>query len=304
LLSGNWCEALCKEIVIKAKMPTLLVRYGEIGLKSPSVRRRFEQQLIRDIRTRHAQANTPCIISEARGRLFVDSDDWRRSCEILSRTFGVVSFSPTTQARTDLPSLTQAVLEFSEPVMFKNATFAVRPRRSGNHPYTSQDMAEKLGDALRQRFADLNVKVALDDPDLEISVEVRDKVAYMFTSVLPGPGGMPLSTQGKVLSVVASERGIASTWLMMKRGCSVLGMTDDPSLLRPLDAWYPNLKSMTHEPDILKAAQNNECIGIALELSLDDIPRKGALKGDLPVFYPLVGMSEEETKGLIDRIRA
>lgn len=303
LLFENGCEALCEEIVIKAKMPTLLIRYGEIGLKSPSVRRRFEQQLVRDIRTRHAQANTPCIISQARGRLFVDSDDWRRSCEILSRTFGVVSFSPTTQAPSDLPSLTEAVLEFSGSVMFKNATFAVRPRRSGNHTYTSQDMAEKLGEALLQRFSHLNIRVALDDPDLEISVEVRDSVAYMFTSVLPGPGGMPLSTQGKVLSVVDSERGLASTWLMMKRGCSVLGMTHDPSLMQPLDAWYPNLNSISPEEDIFEAARKNECIGIALELSLEEIGRKGATKGDLPVFYPLVGMSEEETKGLIVRIR-
>lgn len=285
-------------------MPTLLVRYGEIGLKSPSVRRRFEQQLVRDIRIRHAQANTPCIISEARGRIFVDSDDWRKSCEILSRTFGVVSFSPATEAPSDLPSLTEAVLEFSKPVMFRNATFAVRPRRSGNHPYTSQDMAEKLGEALLRRYSDLDIKVALDDPDLEISVEVRDKVAHMFTSILPGPGGMPLSTQGKVLSVLTSERGIASTWLMMKRGCSVLAMTEDASLIRPLDAWYPNLRAIQPEEDLFDIATRNECIGIALEWGLGDISLKGAPKGDLPVFYPLVGMNEEETKGLIGRIRA
>ncbi len=298
-----WCEGLCKEIVIKAKMPTLLIRYGEIGLKSPSVRRRFEQQLIRDIRTRHALANTPCIISQARGRLFVDSDDWRKSCELLSRTFGVVSFSPTSQAPSDLPSMTKAVLEFAEPVMFTNATFAVRPRRSGNHPYTSQDMAEKLGEAILERFAGLKVKVALDNPDLEISVEVRDKTAYMFTSILPGPGGMPLSTQGKVLSVAGSERGLASTWLMMKRGCSVLVMAEEPSMLKPLDAWYPNLSSIPFEEDLFACAEREGCIGIALEHSLSEIEEMGPEKGGLPVFYPLVGMSEEDTKGLIDRIR-
>jgi thiamine biosynthesis protein ThiI len=285
-------------------MPTLLVRYGEVGLKSPSVRRRFEQQLIRDIRTRHALAGTPCVITQSRGRLFLDSDDWRKSCEILSRTFGVVSFSPVTQAPSDLPALTQAVLDFTEPVMFKDATFAVRPRRSGNHPYTSQDLAEKLGEAIRVRFSPLNAKVALDNPDLEISVEVRDNTAYMFTSILPGPGGMPLSTQGKVLSVVSSERGLASTWLMMKRGCSVLAMARDQSMLKPLDAWYPNLRSMPPAEDLIDAAVKNECIGIALELSMSDVSERSFVKGDLPVFYPLVGMSEEETKGLVRRIVA
>lgn len=260
--------------------------------------------MIRDIKTRHMLANTPCVISQSRGRLFVDSDDWRKSCEILSRTFGVVSYSPVEQAPSDLEQLTEAVISFSEPVLFKGATFAIRSRRSGNHPYTSQTLAQKLGKAILESYSKFDIKVALDDPDVEISVEVREGKAYMFTSILPGPGGMPLSTQGKVLSVVQAARGIASTWLMMKRGCSILAMTDEPSIVKPLDSWYPNLKSTRTESDLFSAAERNECIGIALAHDLKDIERLGAPKGDLPVFYPLIGMDEEATKGLIERIRA
>src|SRR4030042_3320211 len=110
---------LMEEMGMAEPMPTLLVRYGEIGLKSESVRRRFEQQLLDDIRKRHVLANTACVISQSRGRLFVDSDDWRKSGEILSKPFGIVSFSPVERAPSDMESLTKSVVEFSKPLMFK-----------------------------------------------------------------------------------------------------------------------------------------------------------------------------------------
>jgi len=284
-------------------MPTLLVRYGEIGLKSASVRRRFEQQLVADIRTRHALAKTPCVISQTRGRLFVDSDDWRRSCEILSRTFGVVSFSPVSKVSSELSELTKEVLGFSEPLLFSKASFAIRSRRSGNHPYTSQTLAEHLGKAILDRFKEKGIRVGLDDPDVEVFVEVRDRYAYLFSSALPGPGGMPLGTQGRMLSMLDSENGIASTWLMMKRGCSVLVVTQDESLVEPLRNWYPNLKTAHPENDLMALGSKNSCTGITLSWGLEEIEKRGAIKGDLPVFYPLVGMNEEEIEGLLARIR-
>jgi thiamine biosynthesis protein ThiI len=188
--------------------------------------------------------------------------------------------------------------------MFKEAAFAVRSRRSGNHPYTSQEIAGTLGEAILKDNASLGITVDLDEPDVEVFVEVRDRSAYLFSTALPGPGGMPLGSQGRALSVVDSENGLASTWLMMKRGCSVLIMTPDRSLVEPLEKWYPNIKTVDPLTDPFQLARNGECIGIALAWRLSEIGKNGPLKGDLPVFYPLVGMSEEEVRSLIDRIRA
>jgi len=285
-------------------MPKLLVRYGELGLKSPSVRRRFENALIDDIRRRHALAKTPCVISQSRGRLFVDSDDWHKSCEILTRTFGVVSFSPVERVSSNIDELTKATVEFSRPVLYPGATFAIRSRRSGNHPYTSQTLAEKLGKAVLDDHSASGVKVALDSPDIEISVEVREKDAYLFSSVLSGPGGMPLGTQGRVLSILDSEPAIASTWLMMKRGCSVLVAGVDRAFIDVLEKWYPNLKATPPGKSLFELAGNNECIGVTLPWTLKEIEKNGAPKGDLPVFYPLVGMNEEEIGRLLARIMA
>jgi thiamine biosynthesis protein ThiI len=285
-------------------MPKLLVRYGELGLKSPSVRRRFENALVDDIRRRHVLAGVQCVISSTRGRIFVDSDDWRRSCEIITRTFGVVSFSPVAEVASDIDTLTRSTVEFSDQLMFENATFAIRTRRTGNHSYTSQTLAEGLGSAVLEKHRSRGLKVSLEKPDIEIFVEVREKKAYLYSSILSGPGGMPLGTQGRLLSVVASDIGLASSWLMMKRGCSVINSTSDKSLVEPLVKWCPNLKLVEPAKDMFEQAKELECIGIALDWRLKEIEKSTPPKGDLPVFYPLVGMSKEEIMGLMDRIRA
>ena len=113
-----------------------------------------------------------------------------------------------------------------------------------------------------------------------------------------------MGTQGRILSVVESERGLASTWLMMKRGCSVLVAAEDQNLLLPLSAWNPHLRTADLDRDLFAQATSNECMGIAFDWTLEEIQTKGAQKGDLPVFYPLVGMKEEDVKGLLARIRA
>jgi thiamine biosynthesis protein ThiI len=285
-------------------MPTLLIRYGELGLKSESVRRRFEQALVQDIRRKHMLAEVPCITSSLRGRLFVDSGDWRRSCEILSRTFGVVSFSPVTKATSELSGLKEAVRGFSESLFFEGAAFAVRTRRTGNHPYTSQELAGELGAFILESFKDLGLKVNLDEPDSEVFVEVREKEAYLYSSVVRGPGGMPKGTQGKVLSIVESERGVASSWLLMKRGCNVIVASEEDALPSPLAKWNPDLKVVRPEEDPFAQAKWLRCDGVALEWGVGDLEARASPKGDLPVFHPIIGMTKEEVLRLLDRILA
>ncbi|MGD9963159.1 MAG: THUMP domain-containing protein [Thermoplasmata archaeon] len=285
-------------------MPTLLIRYGELGLKSESVRRRFEQALVQDIRRKHLLAKLGCVTSSMRGRLFVDSDDWRRSCELLSKTFGVVSFSPVEKATSELPELLEAAKGFAEPLLSKGASFAVRARRTGNHPYTSQSLAGELGSVILESNKGLELTVDLVEPDIEVFVEVRGKEAYLFSSVMRGPGGMPKGTQGRVLSVVGSERGIASSWLMMKRGCNVTVASEDGSLPSPLAAWNPDLRVVSPEEDLFAQARYLRCEGVALEWGVDDLERGAFLKGDLPVFHPLIGMSQEDVRRLLERVRA
>ncbi|UCE80431.1 MAG: hypothetical protein JSV94_04530, partial [Methanobacteriota archaeon] len=253
-------------------------------------------------RGKHAMAGIPCLVSSSRGRIFVDSNDWRRSCEMLSRTFGVVSFSPATRVGSDLDVLTEEIVKFAEPLMFAGASFAIRARRSGNHPYTSQVVCEKAGSAVLAANRQRDISVNLDEPDVEISVEIRDREAFLFNSTLPGPGGLPRSTQGRVLGLLTSRRGIAAAWLLMKRGCTVIASCDDDDLSDALKVWDADLKVVERSDDTFALATEKGCLAIAKDWSLSELEGAVMPKGDVPVFYPLVGFDDVETENLLDKI--
>ncbi len=283
-------------------MPTLLVRYGEIGLKSNRVRKRFEDALVADIRRKHTRAEVQCIITSHRGRIFVDSDDWRRSCEMLSRTFGIVSFSPATKVDGGMEEIVGAVVPFAGPLVSDGAGFAIRARRSGSHPFTSQDVCEKAGAAVLSAYAHKRVKVRLDDPDVEISIEVRDRSAYLYSSVIPGPGGMPKGTQGRVLSIVSSDRGVAASWLLMKRGCTLVAASDDSRLCGMLREWDADLRTVAPSADPFADASAERCHAIVMDWGVEQFGRLSPPSGTLPVFYPLVGMVNDEVRVLAGRV--
>jgi len=190
-----------------------LVRYGEIFLKSDYVRRRWEQVLARNIR----EQLPGCRVRSERGRIWMTGPV---DPERLRRVFGIVSFSPVT--RCDLGDLDRALLALArERSASGRHTFAVRMRRVGTHPFTSQEKAAGLGALVRAEFP--NLAVDLDHPDLELHVEIRGETCYLFTEVIPGAGGIPLGVEGSLVALVSG--GIDSpvaAWMMMKRGCRIL----------------------------------------------------------------------------------
>ena len=190
-----------------------LVRYGEIFLKSDYVRRRWENVLVRNIQT----VLPGCRVRSERGRIWVQGpvDPGR-----LRRVFGIVSFSPVTRCTTD--DLEESLLALArERDAGGLRTFAIRMRRVGSHPFTSQEKAVELGNLVRRAFPGL--RVDLDDPDLELHVEIRGDACYLYTDVVPGAGGLPPGVEGTLVALVSG--GIDSpvaAWMLMKRGCRIL----------------------------------------------------------------------------------
>ena len=206
----------------------IIVRYGEIGIKSPKVRRRFERRLISNIKVL-----IDCKIELTQGRIFLYPHDYEQALKSLKKIFGVVSFSPTISTKTDHNSikitLTSYIKELIEQNIFSpNNSFAIRCRRVGEHEFTSQEMAAYCGAVVVE---ETNAQVNLSNPDFKIYVEVRDEKTYFYHQKIPGLGGLPIGTQGRVVSLVSA--GIDSpvaTFQMMKRGCDVtiLHFNTDP----------------------------------------------------------------------------
>ncbi len=206
----------------------ILVRYGEIGVKSPVVRKRFEKKLISNIKKL-----IKCKITINQGRIFLFPEDHDQALESLKKIFGVVSYSPTVSTKTDHDAIKATVQDYIKKLMEKGEfnpekPFAVKCRRVGTHKFSSREMAGFCGAAVIEIT---DAPVDLSNPEFRLYIEVREDVTYIFHKKIPGPGGLPIGTQGRMISLVSG--GIDSpvaTYLMMKRGCdiTILNFDNDP----------------------------------------------------------------------------
>lgn len=193
----------------------IIVRYGEIFLKSKPVFQRFERKLIENIAQSLKRENIKFGIKKERGRIFILAGS--EALNPLKKVVGIVSFSPVYHLKTaDLKKIKSFCRKKFGNFLKKGETFAVRAKRTGSQRYSSKDLENEVGSLIKG-------KVDLKNPQKTIFIEIREKDCYLFTEVFAGPGGMPLSTAGKVVSLLSG--GIdspASSFLLMKRGCRVI----------------------------------------------------------------------------------
>ncbi len=207
------------------KPDLIIARYGEVGLKSNKVRRRFENRLINNIK-----ASIDAEVKVYQARIFIFPKDFDDAIEKLERIFGIVSYSPAISTKATFEDIEESLSSYAEKLhdeglLDENTKFAISCRRVGNHEFSSQEMAAFAGAVVVRKYSS---PVDLTNPELTIYIEVRDNDAYIFHEKIQGPGGLPLGTQGKVISLVSS--GIDSpvaTYLMMKRGCQVIALYCD-----------------------------------------------------------------------------
>ncbi|MDP2218163.1 MAG: tRNA uracil 4-sulfurtransferase ThiI [Methanolobus sp.] len=203
----------------------VIVRYGELALKSSSVRNWYEKTLMSNIEAMLRQYGVSYSgISREWGRVFIHGTDLNTS-RIVADVFGVVSTSPARTTEASIEAASKMCAEIADGFILEGESFAIRTRRTGNHDFSSQELGIKCGDAVWTMLESKGTtpSVDLSNPDREIFVEMRQKHAYVFTQHVHGVGGLPLGTQGKMVSLVSG--GIDSpvaTWMLMKRGVEVI----------------------------------------------------------------------------------
>jgi thiamine biosynthesis protein ThiI len=202
---------------------SILVRYGEVGLKSDSVRARYERMLVRNLSVALERNGIQFEkIERDWGRIFIGSKDLN-AAKVAAKVFGVVSASPAISCEPKLGDVSKVAVEVAGEVIREGEKFAVRPRKAGAQEFSTQKIGEVVGAAICESLASRKPKVDLSEPDREIHVEIRQKRAYVFTEIFDGVGGLPYGTQGRVVALISG--GIDSpvaAWLMMKRGCEVI----------------------------------------------------------------------------------
>jgi len=207
---------------------TILVAYGEISLKSEYVRGRLEGLLARQIRRILSRGGFEgCRVLRRYGRLYVEGVP-DNAAVFIADVPGVVSAMPALRTTSDLDSVVELAVKVASERLGEGQSFAVRPRTVGSHPYASRDLAIQAGSAVLKALSDRGVHVDLDNPDVTLYIEVRDRDAFIYTRIVEGVGGLPYGSQGRLVSLFSG--GIDSpvaTWMMMKRGAEVLPLFVD-----------------------------------------------------------------------------
>ena len=176
-----------------------LIKYGEIGTKGKN-RYLFEDALRRQIRRALKKIDGQFIVSKEQGRIYVECDtdfDYDEAVAKLKTVFGILWICPMMQIEDNgFDDLAEQTVKYLKDVYKgKEMTFKVKARRARkNYPLNSMeinmDLGEKILDAIPQ------MKVDVHKPDIELNVEIRNKI-NIYSEFIPGPGGMPVGTNGK-----------------------------------------------------------------------------------------------------------
>ena len=205
---------------------SFLIKYGEIGVKGKN-RYLFENALVKQIKYALKRCEGEFNVHKAEGRVYVDalSDfDYDEMVERLKSVFGISGICPVTFSEDEgFDKLKAFVVEYMNKVygnITDGMTFKVHARRSNKrYPYDSMEINALLGEAILGAIPAL--KVDVHDPDIILYVEIREKI-YVYSEIIPGPGGMPVGTGGKAMLLLSG--GIDSPvagYMIAKRGVKI-----------------------------------------------------------------------------------
>ncbi len=206
------------------KASHFLIKYGEIAVKGKN-RNVFEDALGKQMRRALRRVEGSFSVEKRQGRFFIhcsDDFDYDGAVAALSKVYGIVGICPVyVFEECGIESLRKDVCAFvRESCEHESGTFKVKARRSNKkYPLDSMEINRELGEAILEAFPGLQVDV--HEPDQMIYVEVREKI-YMYSTILPGAGGMPLGTAGKAMLLLSG--GIDSPVAgvrMAKRGVTL-----------------------------------------------------------------------------------
>ena len=203
---------------------SFLIKYAEIGIKGKN-RYLFEDALVKQIRHAVKKLTGEFEVYKTNGRIFVDAEnyDYEDLIEALKRVFGIAYICPVVIVPDEgYDKLAEADVSYMDQMYpDKNITFKVEARRSRkDYPKRSMELNCDLGEAILNAFPEIRVDV--HEPDVLLRVEVREQGISIYSQEIPGPGGMPVGTNGK--SMLLLSGGIDSPvagYMIAKRGVKI-----------------------------------------------------------------------------------
>lgn len=200
------------------KYDHIMVRFGELSTKGKN-KNLFIKTLAKNIRNSLSEFKDIEIISRF-DHIYVklNENNPKRIIEVLQDVSGIQGLSLVLKTDEDIENLKKVCLELVKQEEGK--TFKVYAKRANKkYPIISDQINREIAKVILQNT---NLKVDVHEPDILVSVEIRDEGAYVFTHTYKGAGGYPLGVGGKVMHMLSG--GIDSpiaAYLLMKRGLRI-----------------------------------------------------------------------------------
>ncbi len=201
----------------------ILCKYGEIVLKGAN-KQNFESYLIKELR-RRASPYGVFKISCRQSTIYVvpqnEFCDMDGMYEAARRVFGIIAVNRAAVCEKTMESIVETVRNYLPEKLDGKRTFKVDARRADKKfPLTTPEISREVGGIILSLVR--GIKVDVHNPEVTVTVEVRDENAFVRAGQEPGAGGLPLRTAGRGLLLLSG--GIDSPvagCMMAKRGMEI-----------------------------------------------------------------------------------
>ena len=204
----------------------ILVKNGELVLKGLN-RNSFEDVLIKNMK-RHLSDIGKFKFTKSQSTIMVepesDETDLDDAAEALKSVFGIAALSRAAVCEKDINDIIKTAKNYLEDELLTANTFKVEAKRSDKKfPLNSPQICRELGGQILKAFHHL--KVDVHNPDIVVTVEIRDRFAFVRGNNIKGAGGMPTGTSGRAAVLISG--GIDSpvaAYMMAKRGIELISV--------------------------------------------------------------------------------
>ncbi|MBQ3138160.1 MAG: tRNA 4-thiouridine(8) synthase ThiI [Ruminococcus sp.] len=219
----------------------VLVKFGEMALKGLN-KRSFEDMLKKNIKRRIKNLGK-FELTSAQSTTYInpldENVDLGEVVDRVGKIFGIAALCRACVCEKEFGDISVKAVEYLEDVLSCARTFKVNAKRSDKaFAMKSPEICAELGGILLEKFPHLTVDVK--NPEVTVTVEVRDTNAYVHAENIRGAGGLPVGCSGKAMLLLSG--GIDSPvagWMMAKRGIHISAIhyvsppyTSDRALLK------------------------------------------------------------------------
>lgn len=201
----------------------ILVKYGEMALKGLN-KKTFEDMLVKNIKRRLKPLGSFQLTS-AQSTTYItplsDDIDLSEAVSRVGKIFGIAALCRACVCEKDFGDVCEKSYEYLEDILGCAKTFKVNAKRADKaFPMKSPEICMELGGRLLERFPHLTVDVK--NPEITVTVEIRDENAFVHAENIKGAGGLPVGSSGKAMLLLSG--GIDSPvagYMMAKRGVRI-----------------------------------------------------------------------------------